>query len=56
MGTLENCSMKDDQEIQYVIVITWAQVICLNYTHKHEGAQCPNVKVYISGKSKVPML
>jgi len=28
----------------YVIVITWARVICLKYTHEHEG---PSASVYI---------
>jgi len=30
----------------YVIVITWARVICLKFTHEHEG---PSASVYISG-------
>jgi len=40
----------------YVIVITWAWVICLKYTHEHDGPQGPSASVYISGKSQVPML
>jgi len=52
----ENISFIDSGVIQYVIVIRWAQVICLKYTHEHEGPQGPSASVYISGKSKVPML
>jgi len=40
----------------YVIVITWAWVIFLKYTHLHLGAARPRVRAYISGKSQVPML
>jgi len=49
---IENHSDINYQGI-YVIVITWARVICLKYTHEHEG---PGASVYISGKSKVPTL
>ena len=43
--------------IYYVVVVTWARVICLKYTHEHEGTYfSPRARVYISGKSQVPML
>ena len=34
----------------YVIVIPWAQVLCLMYTQKHEGVS-PSASAYISGKA-----
>ena len=37
----------------YVVVVTWAQVVYLDYMHEHEGS---TASVYISGKSQVPIL
>ena len=40
----------------HVIYVTWAGVICLIYTHKHEGTQSSRASVDISGKSQLHML
>ena len=48
----------------YVVVVTWARVICLKYTHEHKGCisgksqvpMRPRAHAYVSGKSLVPML
>ena len=47
------CTLKVSS-LLYVVVVTWARVICLKYTHEHEGAA--RVRVCSSGKSQVPML
>ena len=39
----------------YVIVIPWARVVCLIYTPEARGPQAQGLRVYISGKSRVPM-
>ena len=39
----------------YVIVIPWARVVCLIYTPEARGPQARGLRVYISGKSRVPM-
>ena len=38
------------------IVVTWARVVCLIYTPKARGQQARGLRVYISGKPRVPML
>ena len=40
----------------HVIVVTWARVICLIYTHDTQGRAVPEGDVDISGKSRVRML
>ena len=40
----------------HVIVVTWAQVICLICMPKARGPQALGLRAYISGKSRVPML
>ena len=42
-------------DIHY-IVVTWARVVCLIYTPKARGPQARGLRVYISGKPRVPML
>ena len=43
------------RSIRYVIVIPWARVVCLIYTPEARGPQARGLRVYISGKSRVPM-
>ena len=38
------------QEIIIYVVVTWAGVVCLIYTHKARGLQDRGLRVYISGK------
>ena len=40
----------------YLIVITWAQVVCLIYTPKVRGPQASGLRVNISGKPQVHMV
>ena len=40
----------------YLIVVTWARVICLICMPKARGSQARGLRAYISGKSRVPML
>ena len=39
----------------YVIVIPWARVLCLIYTHKHEGLR-PECECVYTDKARVPMV
>ena len=50
MHTVATCTC-----IHY-IVVTWARVVCLIYTPKARGPQARGLRVYISGKPRVPML
>ena len=38
----------------HYIVVTWTRVVCLIYTPKAQGPQAQGLRVYISGKSRVP--
>ena len=40
----------------YVIVVTWARVLCLIYMPQARGPQARGLRAYISGKARVPML
>ena len=40
----------------YLIVIPWAQVVCLIYTPEARGPQARGLRVYISGEPRVPMV
>ena len=56
------CTLAGDSPKWNILVVTWALVICLKYTHSHSGCALvlvcmrPSASVYISGKSLVPML
>ena len=40
----------------YLIVIPWAQVVCLIYTPEARGPQARGLRVYISGEPRVHMV
>ena len=42
--------------IHYVVVVTWATVVCLICTPEAQGPQARGLRVYISGKPWVHML
>ena len=42
--------------IMYLIVIPWAQMVCLIYTSKAQGPQVRVLRVYISGEPQVHMV
>ena len=41
--------------VLHVIVIPWARVLCLIYTHKHEGRR-PKCECVSTGKAQVPVV
>ena len=45
-----------DTNIIYLIVIPWAQVVCLIYTPKARGLQAQGLRVHISGEPRVHMV
>ena len=40
----------------HLIVIPWAQVVCLIYTPEARGPQARGLRVYISGEPRVHMV